>query len=166
MLIREANIKDVNDIARVHVDTWKTSYSKFIKEDYLKNRTYEWQAQKWLDRLFNNKNAKEFMYVAENDRRQVVGFASGEMNPEREKHDSILYTIYILKEYQGQGIGRKLFEVVWNRLKSGGAKDMIVWAFKENTACKFYENLGGSLVDKKEAVKGGVELDEVAYLFK
>ncbi|WP_309353596.1 GNAT family N-acetyltransferase [Clostridium acetobutylicum] len=164
IIIREAKIKDVNNIAKVHVDTWNTTYSDFIPKEELKCRTYEWQANKWMDRMFNN-ITKEFMYVAENSQGEIIGFASGETNKIEEKYDSILYTIYILKNYQRQGVGKRLFKVVADRLRSEGAENMVVWTFNENKSRGFYERLGGSLVDKKKIFKDKTELEEVAYIF-
>ncbi|KHD34915.1 acetyltransferase [Clostridium acetobutylicum] len=115
--------------------------------------------------MFNNSITKEFMYVAENSQGEIIGFASGETNKIEEKYDSILYTIYILKNYQRQGVGKRLFKVVADRLRSEGAENMVVWTFNENKSRGFYERLGGSLVDKKKIFKDKTELEEVAYIF-
>ncbi|MFL0270092.1 GNAT family N-acetyltransferase [Candidatus Clostridium radicumherbarum] len=166
MIIREATINDVDGIAKVHIDTWNTTYCNFISEEYLKSRTYEEQARKWNNRVFNNTDTKEFIYVVENDDGEIVGFASGSINTFEEEYDSTLYTIYILKDHQRQGIGHRLFKAVSERLKRQGAKYMVVWAFSENKSSKFYEDLGGKLIDKKIVVKGNNVLEEVSYLFE
>jgi hypothetical protein len=40
---------------------------------------------------------------------------------------------------------------------------MIVWVLKDNPACEFYKNLGGTTVATNLTLIGGVSLEEVAY---
>ena len=40
---------------------------------------------------------------------------------------------------------------------------MLVWVLADNSACKFYESLGGQVVKEKLMDRGGVQLVEVAY---
>lgn len=44
--------------------------------------------------------------------------------------------------------------------------NMIVWCFKENTnARKFYENLGGTVVEEKTVIIGDDAYEEVCYYY-
>lgn len=68
------------------------------------------------------------IYVALNEKEQIIGFASGGKSRSPEyPYDGELYAIYLLKEYQQQGIGRKLIQSIVNELQSGGYQSMIVW---------------------------------------
>jgi hypothetical protein len=40
---------------------------------------------------------------------------------------------------------------------------MLVWVLSANSACRFYEALGGQQVDRKEIERGENKLIEVAY---
>ena len=40
MLIREASPTDAAAIARVHVDSWRTTYAGIVPADYLANLSY------------------------------------------------------------------------------------------------------------------------------
>lgn len=74
-----------------------------------------------------------------------------------------MYAIYILKEYQGKGIGRLLVKSVVDDLKDKNLNSMLIWAIEENPACRFYEALGGKKIDTEEIEIGGKNLSEVAY---
>ncbi|MGL5378373.1 hypothetical protein [Clostridium sp.] len=74
MLVREYKKEDLDGVDKVHVDAWISTYSGMIPREYLISRTYEKQQKKWNDRLFNNKNTDEFMFVLENEDKEVVGF--------------------------------------------------------------------------------------------
>lgn len=161
MKIREATIQDARGIAIVHVDSWNTTYKGIVPDEFLKNRTYEGQEERWIRRL-NNPQSSEFILVAENNNGEVVGFASASNKNQDSKFDSILSTIYILKKYQKQGIGKLLVSSVVSKLKELGAKCLIVWVFVENPSRSFYEKLGGELVGEK-IVNRSKDLLEVAY---
>ena len=147
------------------MDAWNTTYVGIIPQEYLQSRTYEEQQEKWRKRLFENNDTKEFMFVLENDDKQVVGFSTAMVNDKPSEIDSTLYTIYIDKDYQGKGLGKILIKAVMSELCSLGAKSMSLAALAENNSCKFYEHLGGKKVSEKIIDIYGAELIEVLYVW-
>lgn len=109
-------------------------------------------------------NRPEFVYVAENDDGQIIGFVSG--GPER-SGDAIykgeLYAIYVLAEHQGKGIGRGLARVTCHRLIEQGMTTMLVWVLDTNPWRAFYEALGGKPAREKQETIGDATLTEVGY---
>ena len=77
MLIREAATADAPGIARVHVDSWHTTYKGLIPEDIIASRTYDYREQMWTRIL--NEQPETIIYVAEEDG-EIVGFVSGGSN--------------------------------------------------------------------------------------
>ncbi len=78
-----------------------------------------------------------------------------------------LYAIYLLKQAQGQGAGRKLFNVTVCEFVRRGCNSMMLWVLKDNTpARKFYEAMGGHVMCEKPIEIGGETLIEVAYGWK
>lgn len=165
MLIREAKREDAPGIARVQVDTWNSAYKGIVPDEVLKERTYENQEKKWLRRIFDNPECTEFIYVAAADNGEIAGFSSGKVSDE-EGYGGNLYTLYILQEYQKQRIGSKLLKTVARRLLSLGAHDMLIWVFAENSACRFYEKLGGVRVCEKMMDMGGREIPIIGFGWK
>ncbi|HYP20288.1 MAG TPA: GNAT family N-acetyltransferase [Chloroflexia bacterium] len=162
MTIREATIEDVPAIARVHVDSWRTTYKGIVPQRILDQLTYEGREELWR-RVLSPDNSS-FVYVAEEDG-QVVGFACG--GPAREdeapNHAGQLYSIYILQEHQGRGIGRRLFEAVVRELARMGLHSMALWVIADNPACGFYEALGGRQAYARQEQADDVVLDEIGY---
>ncbi len=142
MVVREATLADVPGIARVHVDSWRTTYKGMVPQRIIDSFTYEGRQELWRRAL--GPDSRSFVYVAEDESGQIVGFASG--GPARQdapNHDGELYAIYLLQEHQGRGIGRQLFDAVVRTLVERGMRSMAIWVLAENPACGFYEALGG-----------------------
>lgn len=162
-MIREATINDVYGIAKVHVDSWNTTYKDIVPAEYLKSRTYKWQEERWVKRYFENKNTKEFLYVAVTTDNEVVGFACGSSQNEDIEFKGTINAIYILDSNQRQGTGKQLVKKIVEKLDKDEVEKMIIWAFEKNPSCKFYEKIGGKKVRRKIVNIGGKELVEVGF---
>jgi ribosomal protein S18 acetylase RimI-like enzyme len=163
-IIREAVPADAQAIARVNVDTWRTAYTGLVPADFLADLSYEHSEQLWYDRLVEAGQTGTFAYVGENAAGQIVGFAIG--GPEREgdpNYRGELYGLYILEEYQRQGLGRRLVSTVAERLVKQGLDSMLIWVLADNQARGFYETLGGQSLYQKYITVGRARLLEVAY---
>ena len=163
MLIREASLTDAAAIARVHVDSWRTTYAGIVPADYLANLSYARREQFWYD-IFSIPTPSGCVYVAVQDTGEIVGFASG--GPERSGnalYRGELYAIYLLALYQRQGLGRRLTMAVVQRLLQCGLSSMLVWVLAANPGRAFYATLGGQQVDEKTVTIGAAPLLEVAY---
>lgn len=160
ILIRKAEIEDAKGIAKVHIDSWRTTYKGIVPEFFLENLSYEQRELTWKKGIKENS-----VYIAENENGQVIGFSTGgkERTGKYEAYTGELYAIYILKEYQGKGIGRLLVRTVVEDLKVKNLNSMLIWAIEENPACRFYEILGGKKIDTEEIEIAGKKLSEVAY---
>lgn len=71
MNIRKARLKDAEGIARVHVDSWRTTYKGIIPDDYLNSLSYEQRTELWKNNIGKKGN---YVLVAENTEEQVIGF--------------------------------------------------------------------------------------------
>ena len=166
MRIREANVSDVAAIAKVHVDSWRTTYAGVIPDDYLAKMSYEGRERAWRNN-FTKPASHGFVYVAEDEKNEVVGFASG--GPERNGdpfYPGELYAVYLLQRFQRQGIGRQLSLAIARRLLQAGYDSMLVWVLAKNPSRGFYAALGGEVVAAKPIEVGEAKLMEVAYGWK
>lgn len=162
LTIRPAQVEDAPALARVHVDTWRTTYGGIVPDDHLANLSYERSQARWVEHLSDLKG--ETVFAAVDDADQVVGFATG--GPLREAlpgYDGELYAMYILKAYQGEGCGRRLVAQVARALAGAGYRALVIWALKENPACGFYQKLGGVPIGEKTIEIGGKSLVDVAF---
>ena len=162
--VRAADPADAGPIARVQVDSWRTTYAGIAPDDYLANLSYRDRESTWTDILSAGRPC-ESNFVAETDGGEIVGFAGG--GPEREGNPAYLgeiYAVYLLEDYQRAGVGRRLVSAVAGQLLVDGFRSMLVWVLEENRpACRFYEALGGTRVGRKTTTIGGADLAEISY---
>lgn len=164
MPIRKATLEDISEIARVHVDTSQATYTGIIPDQSLANQSYAKRQSIWERIIMEATENNNFIYVAENKSKQVVGFAHGGL--ERENNPLYLgelYAIYILPNYQQKGFGRTLRQATLNKLNGMGINSMLVWVLADNSACQFYEALKGIKISNKKIERGGKILTAVAY---
>jgi ribosomal protein S18 acetylase RimI-like enzyme len=162
--IRRASINDANGIACVNVDTWRTAYHGILPDELLANLSYDGVRDKWENYLHNTEHA---VYVAEDDTKSVVGFAS--CGPDRDNdpvYRGEVYALYVLQKMQRQGIGKRLMQSAIRGLTSRGFSSMIVWVLADNPSRRFYELLGGEHVQTRDISRGGRPLKEVGYGWK
>ncbi|MDX1615073.1 MAG: GNAT family N-acetyltransferase [Candidatus Promineifilaceae bacterium] len=163
--IRPAQLNDVPGIARVHVDTWRTTYGGLVPDEVLHKQSARLSADQWRSVLEAN-DPERTLLVAELDQ-QIVGFANG--GPERGEYpdyDGELYALYVLADYQDRNIGRQLLRRVAADLHRAGMQQMLVWVLATNPARLFYEVMGGRLVHEKTMEVGGVPLDTLGFVFE
>lgn len=161
MQIRPARDGDALGIAQVHVSSWQSNYRGIVPDDFLQNLTIEPRQRMWQRAIDTGRSV---LQVAEMDER-IVGFVSGGTPQAPFKdYDAELYTIYILADHQGQGIGRKLFTVCVQELATRGHQSMFLWVLADNPdACGFYAHLGGDVVGEGSFDLPSASLKTVAY---
>jgi GNAT superfamily N-acetyltransferase len=163
MLIRAATLTDAATIARVHVDSWRTTHAGMVPADYLANLSYAQREQFWHN-ILANPTPSGCVYVAAHETGEILGFASG--GPERSGDTAYrgeLYAIYLLARYQRQGLGRRLTTAIAQRLLQCGLPSMLIWVLAANPARAFYGSLGGQPVYEQNITIGTAQLLEVAY---
>ena len=164
--IREAREDDAAAIAWVQVDTWRTAYRGIVDDDFLDRLSYERSAQR-IQEAFMGPQSSGWVYVAENDAGEIVGFACG--GPERSGdpvYTGELYGIYVLPEYHRRGIGRALTAAIAGRLVQSNRCKMLLWALAANPCRAFYEALGCRVLREQEIGIGGEPYTEVAYVWE
>jgi GNAT superfamily N-acetyltransferase len=163
VIIREARVSDSAGLARVSVESWRSTYTGIIPQEFLDSLTYESRTRRWVERL-SDPDGPGFTFVAENEKGTIIGYAGGfKRNSGNPLYTGEVGDIYLLKEYQRQGTGRRLMATAALRLKDYRHSSLLVWAFEDNPYRKFYEVLGGQPAGEKTAETGGRMLKEVAY---
>jgi len=160
MNVREGRIEDAEAIARVHLESWKTTYPGIIPQAHIDGLRLENGIARWQERLDGH---GPLTLVAE-EAAGIFGFASGGaiIHPV-DGFDGELTAIYLLASHQGRGAGARLVRGMARGLRDQGFRSMVVWALRENPACGFYERMGGVRVAEQPIEIGGVTLPEVAF---
>ena len=167
MRIRPADPSDAGAMARVHVDTWRTTYGGIVPKKHLAGLSYRDRESKWFE-ILTTASPRTSNFVAEAESGDVIGFADG--GPEREGNQTYrgeLYAVYVLERYQRRGVGHRLVSAVAQRLISDGMYSMLVWVLQGNRpACRFYESLGVQRVGRQTIAIGGADIVELSYGWK
>jgi len=140
MRIRPSQKLDARSMACIYVQTWQDTYLGVVPFAYLYAMSVDRHERAFLKELASR---QVLGYVAEDDGR-VVGFTTGGF----ERHgDAIysgeIYTLYVLKNYQRRGIGRKLVENLARRFNNFGIHSMLVQVLKQNPYRNFYQKING-----------------------
>jgi ribosomal protein S18 acetylase RimI-like enzyme len=73
-------------------------------------------------------------------------------------------SIYVLRSYQGRGIGRSIMGAMSSQLSAVGHSAASLWVLRENAHARaFYEKLGGIIVGEKIDERPNAALIEDAY---
>ena len=145
LIVRRFEPKDAAAVSALVIETMRISNSKDYGAAFI-----EQTVQYFTPEHILQKAGWTHFYVAEADD-QIIG--CGAIGPYWDKLDeSCLFTIFVLPEYQGKGVGRQIIETLERDEYFLRAKRIEVPA--SITACAFYKKMG-------YAHKGGVaELDD------
>lgn len=163
MIIREAKLSDAKGIAKVHVDSWKNTYKNILPTEYLEKLSYEQRTELWVR---NISKVDHYVFVAESDNGEIIGFTDGGKRAENEIEGSgDLTSIYILDQFQGQGIGSKLVNKLFTKLKALGYEKIFVEVLEDNQSKRFYKRLGARLEKTEKINIGNKDLDLLIYVW-
>ncbi len=160
MLIRPGRKSDSPAIARVLVDTWRSTFDGLLPAVFLDSMSVEAQ----LARHESYFSQPDVVYrVVEDSCDGVVGFASaGPDRGAREVGAGELYAIYLREAVQRQGRGRELFLSVVEALADSFVS-LRVRVLAVNPCLPFYERLGGRRGESAMLELGAEEFEEISF---
>jgi L-amino acid N-acyltransferase YncA len=158
--IRAARPADGPAIGRVYVETWRTTYAGMVPDNVLLEMNEDIQGARWAGLI---ERERELVKVAEDARAGVVGMASGGRARRSSGFAAEIFTLYVLPDFQGAGIGRGIVANMFRTFKAGGLNSAIIWVLAPNPARFFYEALGGIRIGEREERLWGTDLPEIAY---
>lgn len=143
--IRKARKEDAHAIADVLLETWQAAYQSHVPQDYLNGLTLEKTEGFWRETLSRSRSPRFQTFVAVLDE-HLVGILS--MGPSRDedldpRSTAEVYSIYVLPENWGHGIGRSLMVTAVEEMRTQGMRTGILWVLKTNARTRhFYEAIG------------------------
>ncbi|MGA8709998.1 MAG: GNAT family N-acetyltransferase [Thermoplasmata archaeon] len=165
--VRRAGLADLDAMARVHVNGWKTTYPGMVPDEILDRLTVESDLASGFGSGLKEPRPGAAQFVALTRTGEIVGYALA--CPNRDPDPDFtgeLEAIYVLKSRQGRGVGTALVQEVTRHLVNTGTTSMIVWVLEANPYRRFYEHLGGTLARRRMGKPhrlGGGPLPEVGY---
>jgi GNAT superfamily N-acetyltransferase len=163
-LIRKALPEDALGIAIVNVYTWKTTYMGLLPEDLIDARILE--IQELADRCRTDIMKKDNFLVAVVDH-TIAGFCIwGRSQNEVFTEAGEIIALYVLKGFQGIGLGRSLFSAGVNELIGEGHASMIINCLKGSPSLGFYRHMGGKPIGERQDVIKGITIHEDIVYFE
>ncbi len=159
---RPAKADDAFGVSAVHDSSWRQTYGGLIPHKALETMVRR-RDPKWWARAIRNSTR---VLVLES-MGQIVGYAT--LGPNRISalpQSGEVYELYLLPEYQGVGLGKKLFLDARTELAKLGIGDCVVWVLEDNQpAVQFYTNAGGRMVAEGTETFNGKTLNKVAFVW-
>ncbi|HEY6621788.1 MAG TPA: GNAT family N-acetyltransferase [Steroidobacteraceae bacterium] len=146
--IRAAIPGDAHRLAKMHVTSWHESYTGILPDKILASLSTEARAASWARILQEPPSVRSTaVYLAEHDG-AICGFGScGAQRAENLEdlgYDGEISAIYVLREFQKQGIGTRLFRHMSLDLIRRGFNGAALWVLRDNLgARRFYERYSG-----------------------
>lgn len=143
IVIEECNLKDIKKLKEIGEKTFYETYDENLKEDmedYMeKNFSYE-----QLENELKNNNSR--FYMVKNDKEIIaymkLNFITNQTNRGYDKSLEI-QRIYVVQEYKGKHIGKKLIQKAVDIAKSNNQSYIWLGVWEKNiNAISFYEKQG------------------------
>lgn len=138
LIVRDATSDDTSAIALLHVVT-------FVQTHGEPGPTYELRESQWRE-AFAKDDGTWFCLVIESPKGDLVGFAKGMAYGSNQ--DDLpgfageLNKLYLLREYQRRGLGRKIVREVARRFLNRNIRSMLLFGDARSPSNAFYEALG------------------------
>ena len=162
VVIRAATPADAAAIARVHRESWQTTYAGILPLDVIASHIGRKSEAVWARRLALGVTG-ELTWLAESGG-EVVGFAfCGDARHRLEGLEAEIYALYVLQAHQRRGVGRELVRACARHFVRQGHFGFYLWVLKANRARMFYESLGGQEMGEKSERLGLHSFSQVAY---
>lgn len=137
--IRRAVKTDVPSLAKLHVDTFHETHGNYPGSPDFDLRLNQWQ------KIFEGINESWFCLLVQDDKDNLIGFAKGQryQHGELPQYHGELNKLYLLRKYQGLGLGRRLLIEVASEFDNMGISSMLLFGDANSPSNGFYEHLGG-----------------------
>jgi ribosomal protein S18 acetylase RimI-like enzyme len=161
--IRKAEPRDAAEIVEVHQQAWRGAYSGIIPHRaltaMLNRRGEAW----WASAI---RRAASVLVI------EIGGVVAGYATIGRNRAKGLtqqgeIYELYVRPEYQGIGLGTRLFNAARQKLSDNGLKGMVVWALEDNgNALGFYTGAGGRDIAEGVEIFDHKALKKVAFVWE
>lgn len=148
--VRRFQVCDAEEVSCLIAKTLRTTNIKDYSSEYIENDVKLFSP----DGVIKRAEWTHFYVVC--DKERIIG--CGAIGPYWDKEDeSSLFNIFVLPEYQGKGVGRKIIETLETDAYFLRAKRIEIPA--SITACEFYKKMGYTY-------KNGIDVVDDEQLFR
>ncbi|OBH11993.1 GNAT family N-acetyltransferase [Mycobacterium sp. E1747] len=144
--VRAAVPADADEVARLHVRSWRSAYRGLIAQDYLDDLSPEAMVDRYT---FGRVGLRLPSTLVAVDGAAIRGFATAGLCRDTELPNfGELMALYVDPAHVGAGVGTRLLTAARVRLRTVGVAGAVLWVLDANTrARRFYER-GGWRLDR------------------
>ncbi len=158
--IVRADPADAADIARVHVEVWRTAYPGMLPD-----HTLAGLSRPRIARHYERAIRHGAIVLVARGGGTVVGFATGSRRPPGAPGDGEVETLYVLDDWRERGVGRSLMQAAARALRELSCRSLFLWVLAENPSRWFYERLDGRPALRSTTRVGGAAVPQVAIVW-
>jgi ribosomal protein S18 acetylase RimI-like enzyme len=160
--VRHAEPDDAMAIAETHRAAWMHAYTGIIPHRTLRGMM-ERRNLRWWQRAIRGSTSILVLDVGGT----IAGYATLGLNRAAAlPQEGEIYELYLRPEYQGIGLGKRLFGEARRLLGSLGCRGTVVWTLEENDrAMEFYRLSGGRDVAEGSETFDGKTLRKLAFVW-
>lgn len=169
-LIRVATEADARGVAEVVVLSWQTAYRGIISSQGLASLSIAEREAVWRERLRgDDPDSSDWINLVCESEGRIIGFATYRPCGDEDK-DPVsvgeLVAIYLLPEYWGQGLGKRMLDEVMRHFKTQAVSQVTLWVIEGNSRAQRFYEMAGFRADglKKTEVKLGTRVVLVRYI--
>lgn len=161
--VRMARPGDEDGIAWVHDTAWRDAYRGIIPGRELE-RMVQRRGPAWWSRAIRAGTRLIVLDFADT----IAGYASyGRNRAPALPYGGEIFELYLTPEYQGAGLGRRMFDAARADLAAHGFSTFVVWALGGNDrAIEFYHRRGGAVVRRARERFGDETRERIAFGFE
>jgi ribosomal protein S18 acetylase RimI-like enzyme len=162
--IRPAHIAQAGQIARVHVEAWRSAYAGILPDHALSGMSLLRQTAHY-DALIHRRHLVLVAVPQGGD--TVVGFATAGRARFHGPAEAEIETLYVDDDWRERGIGRRLMAQAARSLAAPpfACRSLFLWVLSDNPSRWFYERLGGRPVLRAMTSVGGEAVPQTAMVW-
>lgn len=142
--IRKAKYDDCHNLSLLKREIWETTYRGIYPDEKIDNYDFLSNEEKFKN-FIDDKNRE--LYVVSDNKILVAYIEFGKPFRPFKNYKQEIGLFYIKKEYQKQGLGKQLFNLALDYIKSTGCDKFFISCHKYNlNAQEFYKKMGGHIV--------------------
>lgn len=141
--IRKRTIEDSDELAHCIAIVWNTTYKGIVDDEFLTGLLKK--EKQSAEKLKNSINRQPNYYVL-TLQNKIIGWIYFTLESDKYKNAAEIHSLYVLKEYQGNGYGKLLYNYAVEKIIENKIKKLVIGCLDGNPSNNFYKHLGGKYI--------------------
>lgn len=137
-VIRKLKLEDTLELANNIAKVWNTTYKGIVSNDFLAGLYVHVESS--AEKLKSMVDKNYYCLVLDN---KIIGWIYFSYTTEKYEDTAEIHSLYVLKEYQGKGYGKKLLTYAFEDIKKNNINKVLIGCLEGNTSNEFYKHEGG-----------------------